>query len=84
MMTIELVSAASTVGAAILIAGAAIGSGLGVGQVGAKFLEGAARQPHIANELQVRAFLMSGLLDAVPMLAVATGMLLLYANPLAG
>lgn len=82
-MSVELIGAASTLGAAILIAGAAIGSGLGVGQVGAKFLEGAARQPQIANELQARALLMSGLLDAVPMLAVATGMLILFANPLA-
>ena len=82
-MSVELIGAASTLGAAILIAGATVGSGLGVGHVGAKFLEGAARQPQQANELQVRALLMSGLLDAVPMLAVATGMLLLFANPLA-
>ncbi len=79
----DLLGAASTIGAAILMAGAAIGSGLGVGQVGAKLIEGAARQPHEANNLQVRALLMAGLLDAVPMLAVGTGMLLLFGNPLA-
>jgi len=69
--------------AAILLAGAAIGSALGVGSVGAKLIESTARQPTEASILQNKAFLMAGMLDAIPILAVAVALLLLFANPLA-
>ncbi len=69
--------------AAILLAGAAIGSALGVGSVGAKLIESTARQPTEASVLQNKAFLMAGMLDAIPILAVAVALLLLFANPLA-
>lgn len=69
--------------AAILLAGAAIGSALGVGSVGAKLIESTARQPTEASMLQNKAFLMAGMLDAIPILAVAVALLLLFANPLA-
>jgi len=42
---IFFVDGITTLAAAILIAGAAIGSGLGIGQIGAKLIEGSARQP---------------------------------------
>ena len=77
----ELVNAMSILAAAILMGGAAIGSGLGIGQVGAKLIEGAARQPNQAGMLQTKAFLMAGTLDAIPMIAVAFAILLLFANP---
>ena len=41
--------------AAILLAGAAIGSALGVGSVGAKLIESTARQPTEASVLQNKA-----------------------------
>ena len=69
--------------AAILLAGAAIGSALGVGSVGAKLIESTARQPTEASMLQNKAFLMAGMLDAIPILAVAVALLLLFANTLA-
>jgi len=68
---------------AILIGGAAIGSAIGVGSVGAKLIEATARQPTEADTLQSKAFLMAGMLDALPILSVAIGLLLLFANPLA-
>lgn len=78
----DLINAVSLLAVAILIGGAAIGSGLGIGQIGAKFVEGAARQPMLASSLQVKALVMSGFLDAVPMVAVGVAMLILFANPL--
>lgn len=77
----DIVTAVSVFTVGLLIAGAAIGSGLGVSQVAAKFLEGAARNPVEAPKLQAKAFIMIGTLDAVPFIAIAIGMLLLFANP---
>ena len=69
--------------AAILLAGAAIGSALGVGSVGAKLIESTARQPTEASVLQNKAFLMAGMLAAIPILAVAVARSVRFANPLA-
>lgn len=66
---------------AILVGCASLGSALGVSNVGAQLLESVARQPAETDNLQNRAFLMSGMLDAIPILAVALGLLLLFSNP---
>lgn len=76
-------NAMTMVSAAILVGGAAIGSALGVGNVGGKLIESTARQPSEANMLQNKAFLMAGMLDAIPILSVAIALLLLFSNPLA-
>ena len=78
----NLVAGLSVIASGIMIAGAAIGSGMGVGQVGAKFIEGSARNPMESGRLQAKAFIMAGALDAIPMIAVAMSMMLLFANPL--
>ncbi len=75
-------NAMTMVSAAILVGGAAIGSALGVGSVGAKLIESTARQPSEASMLQNKAFLMAGMLDAIPILSVAIALLLLFSNPL--
>ena len=76
-------SAMTMLSAAVLVGGAAIGSALGVGSVGAKLIESTARQPSEAEMLQNKAFLMAGMLDAIPILSVAIALLLLFSNPLA-
>jgi F-type H+-transporting ATPase subunit c len=55
---------------------------IGFGLLGGKFLEGAARQPEMANMLQIRMFIVAGLLDALPIIGVAFAALLMFANPL--
>ena len=77
----DLIAALSVIAAGLMIAGAAIGSGIGIGSVSGKFLEGAARNPVEAPKLQVRAFIMVGTLDAAPMIAIGIAMFLLFANP---
>lgn len=77
----DLIASLSVLAAALMIAGAAIGSGMGVGQVAGKFLEGAARNPVEAPKLQIKAFIMAGTLDAIPMIAVGMAMMVLFANP---
>lgn len=65
--------------AAAIVAGlAAIGAGLGFGLMGGRFLESVARQPELAPMLQVRMFIIAGLLDAVPIMCIAIAFLMIF------
>lgn len=66
------------IAAAILIGLAALSTGIGFGILGGKFLDGVARQPELASQLQTKMFIVAGLLDAIPMISVAMGMFLLF------
>ena len=68
--------------AAILIGMGALGTAIGFGILGGRFLEGAARQPEMIPTLQVKMFIVAGLLAAFTAIATAIAVLLLYANPL--
>src|SRR3954464_12391583 len=59
----------------------ALGTAIGFGLLGGKFLEGAARQPELIATLQVKMFIVAGLLDAVTMIGVGIALYLLFANP---
>ena len=58
---------------AIVMGLGAIGAAVGVGILGSKFLEGAARQPELIPMLRTQFFIMMGLVDAVPMIGVGIG-----------
>ena len=60
----------------------ALGTAIGFGILGGKVLEGAARQPEVANMLQGRMFIIAGLLDAVAIIGVGIALYMLFANPL--
>ena len=60
----------------------AIGSCLGIGVMGSKYLESAARQPELMNELQTKMFLLVGLIDASFIIGVGLAMLFAFGNPL--
>ena len=66
-------------GLAIIAAGfmmglGAIGAAIGVGVLGGKYLEGVARQPELLPMLRTHFFILMGLVDAVPMIAVGVGL----------
>ena len=65
----------------LLIGLGALGTAIGFGILGGRFLEGAARQPEMIPTLQVKMFIVAGLLDAVTMIGVGIGLYLLFANP---
>lgn len=69
------------VAVAILIGVAALGTSLGFGILGGKFLEGAARQPEVVPMLQVKMFIIAGLLDAISMVGVGIALFFIFANP---
>jgi F-type H+-transporting ATPase subunit c len=50
--------------AGLIIGLGAIGACIGIGIMGSKYLESAARQPELMNELQTKMFLLAGLIDA--------------------
>ena len=59
----------------------ALGTAIGFGLLGGKFLEGAARQPEMVPMLQVKMFVVAGLLDAVTMIGVGLALFFTSANP---
>jgi F-type H+-transporting ATPase subunit c len=60
---------------------AGIGAAIGMGIMGGKFLEGAARQPEIVPMLQGKMFLLVGLIDAIPIIAVGIAMYFVFVDP---
>lgn len=65
--------------AAIMMGLAAIGAAIGIGILGGKFLEGAARQPDLVPLLRAQFFIVMGLVDAIPMIAVGLGLYIMFA-----
>lgn len=72
----------SALAAALLIGLAALGTAVGFGVLGGKFLEGVARQPELTPMLMTRMFLMAGLVDAFAAISIVMGLYLFFAqNP---
>ncbi len=71
----------TVVAVALLIGLGALGTAIGFGLLGGKFLEGAARQPEMVPMLQVKMFIVAGLLDAVTMIGVGIALYFTFANP---
>ena len=83
-MEIALVQAGTAVAVAILIGMGALGTAIGFGLLGGRFLEGAARQPELVPMLQIKMFIVAGLLDAVTMIGVGIALFFTFANPFLG
>ena len=62
----------------------AIGSCLGVGLLGSKYLEASARQPELMETLQNKVFLLVGVLDGAFIIATGIGLWFATANPFKG
>lgn len=77
----ELVVGLTVIGVAIMLGLAALATAIGFGMLGGKFLEGVARQPETAPMLQTKMFIVAGLLDAIPMIAVGIALFFTFANP---
>ncbi|MEM6708537.1 MAG: F0F1 ATP synthase subunit C [Pseudomonadota bacterium] len=64
---------------ALMMGLAAIGASIGVGLLGGRFMDGVARQPELLPTLRTQLFIILGLVDAVPMIAVGIGLYLIFA-----
>jgi F-type H+-transporting ATPase subunit c len=68
----------------LMIGMGAIGACIGIGVMGGRFIDGAVRQPELMEPLQVKMFLLAGLIDANFLIGVGIAMMFVFANPLAG
>ena len=64
---------------ALMMGLGALGAAVGIGVLGGRFLEGAARQPELIPLLRTQFFIMMGLVDAIPMIAVGLAMYVMFA-----
>ena len=62
----------------LIIGLGAIGACIGIALMGGKYLEASARQPELMNALQVKMFLLAGLIDAA--FSIGTGIALWFAT----
>ena len=82
MEYIAQVQAFTAIGLGLIIGLGAMGACIGIGIMGSKFLEAAARQPELMPQLSGRMFLLAGLIDAAYLIGVALAMFFGVANPL--
>ena len=82
MEATALVQGYMALGIGLIIGLGAIGACIGIGIMGAKFLESSARQPELTPKLQQSMFLLAGLIDAAFLIGVAIAMFFAFANPL--
>ena len=68
----------------LIISLGALGACLGIGNMGGKYIEAAARQPELMDKLQTKMFLLAGLIDAAFLIGVGIAMLFAFANPFVG
>ena len=77
----EMILAFTVLGVLLVLGMGALGTAIGFGILGGKFLEGSARQPELAPQLMGRMFLVAGLIDAVTMIGIGIGMWFTFSNP---
>ncbi len=75
----ETVTGLFYIAGALMMGLGAAGAAIGIGSLGGKFLEGAARQPELIPMLRVQFFIVMGLVDAIPMIAVGIAFYVLFA-----
>lgn len=80
----ENILAFTALGTLLLLGMGALGTAIGFGILGGRFLEGAARQPELAPMLQGKMFLVAGLIDAVTMIGIGIAMWFSLASPFIG
>ena len=67
------------VAGAIMLGLGALGAAIGIGVLGGRFLEGVARQPELIPTLRTQFFIVMGLVDALPVIAIAIGLYVIFA-----
>ena len=84
LQLLAMVQAYTGIGVGLMIGLGAAGACIGIGIMAGRFLEGAARQPELMPALQVKVFLLLGLIDASFIIGVGLAMLFAFGNPLLG
>ena len=82
IQALALIQSYTGIGIGLIIGLGALGACIGIGIMGSKFLESAARQPELMPQLQGKVFLLLGLIDASFIIGVGLAMLFAFGNPL--
>ena len=69
------------IAAGLIIGLGALGACIGIGMMGGKYIEGAARQPELMDKLQTKMFLLAGLIDAAFIIGTGIALWFATANP---
>ena len=64
------------IGAGLMLGLGAIGSAVGLGVLGSKFMEGIARQPELRPFLLTNFFIVLALVEAIPIISMVFGLYL--------
>ena len=72
---------AISIACGLMIGLGAIGACMGIGVMGGRYLEGAVRQPELMEPLQVKMFLLAGLIDAAFIIGTGIALWFATANP---
>ncbi|MDX1432003.1 MAG: F0F1 ATP synthase subunit C [Gammaproteobacteria bacterium] len=75
----ELATALLYIAGGLMLGVGAAGAAVGIGILGARFVEGIARQPEMLGMLRTQFFIIMGLVDALPIIAIAIGLYVLFA-----
>ena len=67
----ELANAILYIAAGLMLGLGALGAAVGIGVLGGRFLEGAARQPELIPMLRTQFFIVMGLTDALPVISIS-------------
>ena len=78
---IASINGLSAIAVALLIGLPALGTAIGFGILGGKYLEGVARQPELTSMLRVQMFMMAGLVDAFAAISIAISFYLMFSSP---
>ena len=68
----------------LIIGLGAMGACIGIGNMGGKYIEGAARQPELMDKLQTKMFLLAGVTDGAFIIATGIGLWFATTNPFKG
>ena len=74
LSTVPFANAGGAIGAGL----AAIGAGIGIGQIGKGAVEGIARQPEASNDIRANMILAAALVEGVALLAAVAGLLAVF------
>ncbi|MFT4155661.1 MULTISPECIES: ATP synthase F0 subunit C [Parafilimonas] len=75
LMNVILLEATANAGGAIGAGLAAIGAGIGIGQIGKGAVESIARQPEASNDIRANMILTAALVEGVALFGVIVGFL---------
>ena len=75
-ITREYTGAWAMLGAAIGAGLAVIGAGIGIGRLGGQAMDGMARQPEAAGQIQTAALILAALIEGVTLFAIVVSFLI--------